>query len=144
MIYYMAYGSNLNLRQMSMRCPDSRLIGTGYLRGYALSFRGLNVGHLTIDRDLSGVVPVGIFEVSVSDIMNLDRYEGYPTYYDRVIMKSEEREMFVYIMRDGFGYCLPMLKYLDICKVGYDDLGFSKEFLVRALKRSIERKQGIE
>ena len=27
--WYIAYGSNLNLRQMAMRCPTARLLGTG-------------------------------------------------------------------------------------------------------------------
>ena len=26
--YYIAYGSNLNVRQMLMRCPSARIIGT--------------------------------------------------------------------------------------------------------------------
>ena len=38
--YYVAYGSNTLLTQMSMRCPNSQLIATGFLKGYELLFRG--------------------------------------------------------------------------------------------------------
>ena len=30
--YYIAYGSNLHKEQMSRRCPDARVVGTGWLR----------------------------------------------------------------------------------------------------------------
>ena len=34
--YYIAYGSNLNIRQMRMRCPSARIIGTSKLNDYEL------------------------------------------------------------------------------------------------------------
>lgn len=37
---YFAYGSNINLDQMDMRCPDARVVGTVVLEGYELLFRG--------------------------------------------------------------------------------------------------------
>ncbi len=36
--YYIAYGSNLNIRQMRMRCPSARVIGTSDIAGYELLF----------------------------------------------------------------------------------------------------------
>lgn len=38
--YYIAYGSNLNVRQMRMRCPSARIIGTSKLNDYELLFKG--------------------------------------------------------------------------------------------------------
>ena len=32
--YYLAYGSNLNVRQMMMRCPSARIIGTAKIKDY--------------------------------------------------------------------------------------------------------------
>ena len=32
--YYIAYGSNLNVRQMLMRCPSARIIGTSEIHNY--------------------------------------------------------------------------------------------------------------
>ena len=38
---YIAYGSNLNLNQMSMRCPEAMPVGTAMLDGWQLTFRGV-------------------------------------------------------------------------------------------------------
>ena len=42
--YYIAYGSNLNVRQMRMRCPSARIIGTSVLKDYELLFKGSKTG----------------------------------------------------------------------------------------------------
>ena len=60
--YYIAYGSNLNIRQMLMRCPDARVAGTSVIEDYQLLFKGSKTGsYLTIEpkreavfRSLSG------------------------------------------------------------------------------------------
>ena len=47
--YYIAYGSNLNVRQMRMRCPSARIIGTANLKDYELLFKGSKTGsYLTV------------------------------------------------------------------------------------------------
>ena len=49
--YYIAYGSNLNVRQMRMRCPTARRIGTSELKGYELLFKGSKTGsYLTVEK----------------------------------------------------------------------------------------------
>ena len=35
---YIAYGSNMVEEQMAVRCPEARLIGTGYISGARLEF----------------------------------------------------------------------------------------------------------
>ena len=42
--YYIAYGSNLNIPQMRMRCPGARIIGTSVVEGYRLLFKGSRTG----------------------------------------------------------------------------------------------------
>ena len=37
---YVAYGSNLNIRQMQHRCPTAKLYGTGTVSDYELQFKG--------------------------------------------------------------------------------------------------------
>ena len=67
--YYLAYGSNLNLEQMSYRCPDAKCIGTARLLGYELLFKGSKTGaYLTIEKAkrYNSFVPVGVFEFSKS------------------------------------------------------------------------------
>ena len=38
--YYIAYGSNLNVPQMRMRCPHATILGTANLKGWELLFKG--------------------------------------------------------------------------------------------------------
>lgn len=38
--YYAAYGSNLNLRQMRIRCPEAEIIGTSEIEDYEESALG--------------------------------------------------------------------------------------------------------
>ena len=37
---YFAYGSNINLNQMAVRCPAAQVVGPAVLDGYELLFRG--------------------------------------------------------------------------------------------------------
>ena len=48
--YYIAYGSNLNVPQMRMRCPHATILGTSNLKGWELLFKGSKTGsYLTIE-----------------------------------------------------------------------------------------------
>ena len=38
---YIAYGSNLNLKQMKYRCPTAKLVGKGIVENYELQFKGM-------------------------------------------------------------------------------------------------------
>ena len=63
--YYIAYGSNLNIRQMRMRCPSARIIGTSEIPDYELLFKGSKTGsYLTIESKEGSRVPVAAWEVS--------------------------------------------------------------------------------
>ena len=37
--YYIAYGSNLNVQQMRMRCPNASILGTAVLKDWELLFK---------------------------------------------------------------------------------------------------------
>ena len=77
--YYIAYGSNLNIPQMRMRCPGARIIGTSMIEGYRLLFKGSRTGsYLTIEPQEGARVPVAAWEVSAENEAALDRYEGFP------------------------------------------------------------------
>ena len=41
---YIAYGSNMDEKQMAGRCPTARLFGTSELEGYRLLFKGSKTG----------------------------------------------------------------------------------------------------
>ena len=74
---YVAYGSNMSVEQMAVRCPDAEVFVTGVLEGWKLVFRGC----ATIERAEDSCVPVLVWEIAASDERNLDHYEGFPHFY---------------------------------------------------------------
>lgn len=74
---YIAYGSNLNLRQMALRCPTARLTGASKIDGYELLFRGgSNCSVATVEPLKNSTVPVLLWTLRDRDVQALDRYEG--------------------------------------------------------------------
>lgn len=150
--YYIAYGSNLNVRQMLMRCPDSRMIGTSSIPGYRLMFKGSQTGsYLTIEQAAGHEVPVGVWEVSPRDEKALDRYEGYPSFYYKKELvlpitgirsgKIRMRKVFVYIMHEDRQLGVPTNFYMRTCMEGYYNFGFDYEYLLQAYEYS---KEGVQ
>ena len=94
--YYVAYGSNLNVRQMRWRCPGARIIGTSELKDYRLLFKGSKTGsYLTIEPEVGCTVPVAVWEVTGQDELALDRYEGFPSfYYKKELVLDVKGELF--------------------------------------------------
>lgn len=145
--YYIAYGSNLNIRQMRRRCPSARIIGTAELHGYELLFKGSRTGsYLTIEKKEGSTVPVVAWEVTAEDEEALDRYEGFPTFYYKAELmllikgivsgKIRNRKCFVYIMHEDRPLGIPSDFYMDTCREGYQDVGFDEKFLMDAIERS--------
>ena len=147
--YYIAYGSNLNIRQMRMRCPSARIIGTSVLKDYELLFKGSLTGaYLTIEPKKGGEVPVAAWEVTESDEAALDRYEGFPTFYYKKEMeldikgirtgKIRRRKCFVYIMHEERKIGVPSLSYVSTCLQGYVSFGFDEHYLSEAQIKAVE------
>lgn len=150
--YYIAYGSNLNIPQMRMRCPGARIIGTSAIKNYRLLFKGSKTGaYLTIEPQEGANVPVAAWEVSAENEAALDRYEGFPFFYYKKEMvlpikgirsgKVRRRKVFVYIMHEDRPLGLPSSYYLRTCADGYRSFGFDEKFLKRAY---IESGMGME
>ena len=80
--YYLAYGSNLNVRQMALRCPTAKTVGTALIKDYELLFKGSKTGaYLTIEPKSGAEVPVAVWSVEPADEKRLDVYEGFPAFY---------------------------------------------------------------
>lgn len=144
MALYLAYGSNLNKRQMAHRCPTASYIGSTVLEGYELIFRGRYGGAVaTIEPKEDSSVPVGIWEIGEVDEAALDMYEGFPHLYRKetveVNINGEATKVMVYIMNDGRPYNLPSKYYFETIEEGYKDCELEKKFLHRALTQSIKR-----
>lgn len=145
--YYVAYGSNLNIGQMQFRCPDAKVVGSGFINGYELLFKGSKSGsYLTIEKKKGSRVPIGIWKVSKLDELNLDRYEGYPAFYYKQDMditikdKNKEKKItaFVYIMHEERECGMPSQSYVNTCVEGYEEFGISVSYLAKAIERSRE------
>jgi len=71
---YIAYGSNMNIEQMSHRCPTAAVIGTSELQDYRLLFRGGHANAVaTVEPHEGGNVPVVVWEITTADEAALDR-----------------------------------------------------------------------
>jgi hypothetical protein len=149
--YYIAYGSNLNINQMKYRCPTARVVGTAYLKDYQLLFKGSKSGsYLTIESKVDSVVPVGVWSVTDEDILSLDRYEGYPSFYYKKEMDVEvvgiksgrlyRKKCFVYIMHEDRPLGIPSKSYVSTCLEGYKAFRFNNLYLAEALKISMEER----
>lgn len=145
--YYIAYGSNLNIRQMKMRCPSARIIGTSEISNYELLFKGSKTGsYLTIEPKIGESVPVAVWETTAKDEEALDRYEGFPTFYYKAEMelpvkrihtgKIRNQKGYVYIMHENRPHGIPSDYYIRICLDGYHDFGFNEEILFKAIENN--------
>ena len=150
--YYIAYGSNLNVRQMMMRCPTARLIGTSVIKDYRLMFKGSQTGsYLTIEERNGGSVPVVIWEVTESDVAALDRYEGFPSFYYKKELRLQYKDIrtggrrtvnaFAYIMYENRPIGIPSNFYMRTCLEGYDAFFFDRKVLAAAYDKCREAVQ---
>ena len=138
--FYIAYGSNLNVRQMRMRCPDAVIIGTAFIPDYRLLFKGSKSGnYLTIEPHSGSQVPVAVWSVSERDELSLDRYEGYPHFYYKTELELSLAETgkkltaFVYIMHEERKLGIPTSAYIRTCVDGYRQFGFDLKHLRKAM-----------
>ena len=88
MIYYFAYGSNMNPDRMMERGIIFKSRSFGILRDYKLSFNKISSknpkeGYANVIVSKHSIVEGCIYEVSNSDILLLDKFEGYPKHYRR-------------------------------------------------------------
>lgn len=138
---YAAYGSNMNLEQMAIRCPNAKVIGTGILKNYKLTFRGLGRGGVAnIEYSKGSRVPIVLWEITSECEVALDHYEGYPSLYTKRIVeitckdKSRIKAM-VYVMAKRYeNYpSEPSETYFKVIRDGYKANGLSIKKLNEAL-----------
>lgn len=144
---YFAYGSNLNRRQMKVRCPGAGVVGTAYIENYRLLFRGGRANaYLTIEPHAGGRVPLAVWAVTEEDEQRLDRYEGAPIFYQKEELElpvtdirtceEQNRSGFLYIMCSGRPLGIPSNDYFMICAQGYESFGFDTQALLDAYAES--------
>ena len=72
--YYFAYGSNMDIAQMSQRCPFAVFAGAGKIHGYKFIIN--SCGAATIIPQKSGEVYGVLWNITKINERVLDKYEG--------------------------------------------------------------------
>ena len=126
-MYYFAYGSNLNKKQMIERCPDSKPMFTATLPNYKLVFVGWSRqwrgGVASIKSFRGDRVRGAIYEVSEQCLRQLDRYEsGYNRFKVTVLGEdSESLEAVTYLKAGQLEETPPSNEYLTVIQQGLRD-----------------------
>ena len=132
---YIAYGSNMNVEQMSRRCPNAKPIGKTVLQNYKLVFKGV----ADIEKSESEEVPVVVWEITKECEKALDIYEGYPRLYRKeyvpILINGKTELAMVYVMNYAKG-AKPSEYYYNVIKQGYKDFDINIAPLEKALKES--------
>ena len=133
-MYYFAYGSNLNQKQMRERCPDSKPKFIANLPNYKLVFVGWSRqwrGGVASIRPFRGEKVSGaVYEISDRDLKRLENIEGYPGNYTRLNVTvfdedSEPVKAITYIKSGQLDEAQPSKEYLAPIQQGYRDWGIT-------------------
>ena len=138
---YAAYGSNMSPDQMTERAPHSPMSGTGWLRGWRLTFAGADIGWegslatVTEDRDdPEAKVFVVLYDVTPDDEVSLDRWEGselgiHVKLKVRVdLIDGGSTLAWLYVV-DAFEGGLPSARYLGVMADAAEKAGAPEEYV---------------
>lgn len=129
---YFAYASNLSKEYMLSRCPNATPIKKAMLKGYKLVFNEL----ADIVEEVDNIVNGAIYVVSKQELDDLDRLEGYPLLYDRMVVEVEDElgskyDAITYIMEEK-AIQPPPEHYYQLLVSGYKDWGLEMHYLESA------------
>jgi len=143
MTLYAAYGSNLDPRQMLLRAPHSPHRGTGWLRGWRLTFGGEDIGWegavATLAEDPSESVFVSIYDLTSADESALDEWEGVTTdLYRKIRVRVETLDgsalCYVYVL-NSFEGGAPSRRYLEIMSSAAREAGAPEDYIQFLINR---------
>ena len=140
-IYYFAYGSNMNHKQMKERCKSAKFLCRAYLENYDFVYDGyssLRKGAVAniVPKEKS-VVWGGLWEIDEEDMKKLDCYEGHPNVYTRekVIVKDDNNKEYCAIvyLRDPRELNNPSDEYRKTVIEGAITCGLPNEYIEEKL-----------
>ena len=129
-VYYFAYASNLNKKQMRERAPGSKPMFVAILPNYKLVFAGWSRrwrgGYATIMLSRGDKVIGAVYEVSERDLKRLDGYEDCPRSYNRINITVFDEDgnavgAVTYIKAGRLEETQPSEDYLAVIQQGYRD-----------------------
>ena len=123
MIYYFAYGSNLNHYQMTnIRCIGSKYLKTFFLEDYKLIFCHPNklnkFGYGNVIKKKGSETPGAIWKITKKHEKILDHYEEFPKTYQKEYFYLEGKKIMFYIMKKYY-LKKPPKSYIDTINEGY-------------------------
>lgn len=139
---YLAYGSNLNKRDMRLRCPGATTKGKViWLEDARLVFRGV----ADVEVIPNHVCPTGLWAITPDNERALDRYEGVSggLYTKEEVDLGKGKSALIYLM-SAQGIYPPSLYYYNCLKQGYKDFRIPLKHLEAARDFSFEGKEPCE
>lgn len=138
---YFAYGSNLDVDQVTARCggENVRTVDIGYLPDHRLAFTQYYAdwggGVADVVKSPGNAVWGIIYELSNNALELLDTFEGYPHDYTRTkhtVMTpgGQGYDAWVYLVKRKDGdFIPPSNRYLDVIKRTAKDARFPEEYI---------------
>lgn len=117
--YYLAYGMNTNIEQMSNRCPAAKSLGIVQLTDHKLAFKTFCDAEKKIGAAMSCV----LWSITEDCEQALDILEGYPDFYRKkevtVNFCNRPITAMIYYMTDMYEKSQPSNSYLKAVAEGY-------------------------
>lgn len=143
-MYYFAYGSNMNLKQMEERCgKNAKFLKRAFLKGFKFVYDGYSVtrkgavANIIETGNESDIVWGGLFEIDKECNDKLDRFEGYPKAYNRKVVPVHDDEGNTYCAivyyRTGEKEAKPSESYKEVVIKGAIDCGIPEDYIVKFL-----------
>lgn len=139
---YFAYGSNLNMRQMLQRCPNSEAQGKFFAPRGRLIFRGV----ADVINSEKSDVPGGLWRLGQGDEAKLDRFEGFDPDFPEAgayrkgylwfKLRSGKQVPCLFYRMNRKGILPPSKEYLGKIVQGYKDFDLPAERLNEAVEHS--------
>lgn len=126
-MYYFAYGSNLNRKQMLSRCPDSKPVFVATLPNHQLVFLGWSRewrGATASVRPFRGEkVLGGVYDVSAQCLKQMDKYESSYSRMKVTVFNEDNEpvEAITYVKAGQLEEGKPSPAYLAVVQQGYRD-----------------------
>ena len=134
-MFYFAYGMNTNRDSMRLRCPGAICMGAATLPAHEFRF----AHHADVVPNSDSAVDGVLWLIDTEHLASLDLLEGYPWYYDRVILPVLYQGNIVmsecYRMQPDNPDNWPSDGYLNMLSEGYAEHGVPWDQVEDALDR---------
>ena len=146
-MFYFAYGSNLDLMQMQLKCPDAQFVSTARLDGYKICFPRRSFVRdcavISIEPEAGESVWGALYEIEDRNLKRLDEREGYNPRRDREknsryrltvqVESSDERSVSaaVYVAVPSENPGLPTPQYIGYLVASAAECGLPKSHMVK-------------